>query len=100
MKQATEAQQGKIPEAILQTLALHMGNLQTSLLAKDPQMPNHLRESHRLLITYPESVHLLDDDEIHALISAAEEYTKVRIVQEAAKGKGSKGKSKVSADDL
>lgn len=98
MKQPNEAQAGKIPAQIMQSLAIHMGNLEAALLAKDPQMPNHLRESHRLLITYPETVHLLDDSEIHALISASEEYTKNRIVAEIAKGKGSRSKKEVNAE--
>jgi len=91
---------GKIPEQILLELRLKMGSLEAALLAKDPEMPNHLRESHRLLITYPESVHLLDDNEIHCLIEAAEEHTKVKIVQEAAKGKGTRKKEINAALDL
>lgn len=98
MKTATPEQENKIPDQIMQSLALHMGNLERALLAKDPEMPNHLRESHRLLITYPESVHLLDDAEIHTLISAAEDYTKTKIVAEASKGKGSRGKKEVNAE--
>lgn len=98
MKPADENQKGKIPAQIMESLAIHMGKLQAALLAADPEMPNHLRESHRLLITYPETVHLLDDTEIHALITAAENYTKVRIVAEAAKGKGSKGKKEINAE--
>lgn len=101
MKPANETQKGKIPEQIMVDLAMKMASLEKALLEKDPEMPNHLRESHRLLITYPESVHLLDDSEIHTLISAAEEHTKVRIVQEAAKSKsGRKGKEINAALDL
>jgi hypothetical protein len=98
MKAATEVKAGVIPEQVMQSLAIHLGKLEAALLAKDPEMPNHLRESHRLLITYPETVHLLDDTEVAALISAAEEYTKVRIVAEAAKGKGSRSKKEVNAE--
>jgi len=98
VKPANEEQAGKIPEAVMQSLAIHMGKLEAALLAKDPEMPNHLRESHRLLITYPETVHLLDDTEIHHLITAAEEYTKNRIVAEAAKGKGSRSKKEINAE--
>jgi hypothetical protein len=98
VKEATEGQANKIPVAIMQSLAIHMGNLEKALLAKDPEMPNHLRESHRLLITYPETVHLLDDVEINHLITAAEEYTKTKIVSEVAKGKGSRGKKEINAE--
>lgn len=97
MKEATEIQKGKIPEAVMQSLAIHMGNLEKALLAKDPEMPNHLRESHRLLITYPETVHLLDDTEINHLITAAEDYTKTKIVADVVKGKGSRGKKEINA---
>lgn len=100
MKQATPEQSNRIPAQIMQDLALKMGALQRSLLAVDPEMPNHLRESHRLLITYPESVALLDDDEIAALIQAAEKHTQTQIVSAVAKGKGSSSKKKISADDL
>lgn len=100
MKPASETIKGKIPEQVLADLQMKMASLEAALLAKDPEMPNHLRESHRLLITYPESVHLLDDSEIHTLIAAAEEHTKVKIVQEAAKGKGTRKKEINAALDL
>ena len=100
MKEPTESLKGKIPEQILSDLRMKMASLEKALLEKDPEMPNHLRESHRLLITYPESVHLLDDSEIHHLIEAAEEHTKVKIVQEAAKGKGTRKKEINAALDL
>lgn len=100
MKQLPEDNNGRIPLDIFEKLKIHMGNLEASLLKADPEMPNHLRESHRLLITYPETVHLLDDDEINKLIQAQEIWVKEKIVTEAAKGKGSRGKSKISVDDL
>ena len=100
MKPATTEQSSRIPPQIMQDLSMQMGKLQASLLAFDPEMPNHLRESHRLLITYPESVALLDDVEIAALIQAAEKHTQTQIVTAIAKGKGSTSKKKISADDL
>ena len=100
LKPIPEDKMNKIPADVFERLKTHLGNMRDALLAKDPQMPNHLRESHRLLISYPETVHLLEDEGIATLIQAAEEHTKTKIISEASKGKGSKGKSKVSVDDL
>lgn len=97
MKPDTE---GKIPPDVMTLLATHLGNLEAALLKADPLMPNHLRESHRLLITYPETTHLLDDEEVARLIVAAEEHTKTKIISEVAKSKTSK-KTKIDiANDL
>ena len=96
----TTEQSSRIPEEIFLKLQQHLGNIEDALLAKDPEMPNHLRESHRLLISYPETVHLLDDEEVHKLIEAQEQWVKEKIVKDVATGKGSRGKSKVSVDDL
>lgn len=96
-----ESQQSKIPTDVLSSLKMKMASLESALLTKDPDMPNHLKESHRLLITYPETVHLLEDPEIAALIKAAEQQTNTMIVKDAAKGKASsKALSKLSALDL
>lgn len=97
---ATQPIVEKIPADVLHTLKMALGNLEMALLKQDPLMPNHLRESHRLLITYPETVHLLDDEEIAKLIQAAEIHTKTKIIKEAASGKGGGKKAKVSVDDL
>jgi hypothetical protein len=61
-------------------------------------MPSHLRASHQLLISYPETVHLLDDDEIARLISAAQIHTQIEIVKAGTAKAG--GRKKISADDL
>jgi hypothetical protein len=79
---------------------MKLGSLQEALLKQDPLMSNHLRESHRLLITYPETVHLLDDSEIAELIKAAEIHTKTQIVKEAAKSKGGSKKASIDINDL
>lgn len=97
MKPISAEQEGKIPPHVMESLQMHLAKMQTALLAKDPEMPKHLQESHRLLITYPESTQLLDDAEIHDLIKAAEEHTKVRIVEETAKSKGRGSKKEVNA---
>ena len=88
-----------IPTEQMERLQTALSNLEAALLAQDPQMPHHLAASHRVLIAYPETVHLLDDAEIKRLIVAAQEHTRTQIVSEAAKGKGGT-KKKVSVDDL
>lgn len=83
---------------ILSKLQLEMNGLESKLLALDPLMKDHLRETHRLLISYPETVHLLTDEGVARLIQAAQKHMQVQIISDAAKGKGSK--KKVSLDDL
>lgn len=90
----------KLPADVVQKLQIEMQSLEAKLLAQDPEMRNHLRESHRLLISYPETVHLLSDDGVARLIQAAQQHMKVEIVKESAKGKGASSKKKVSLDDL
>lgn len=92
-------QSDTIPLDILARLETSLSNLEAALLAKDPQMPQHLRESHRLLISYPETVHLLDDAQIAKLIEAAVVHTNTEIVKATA-AKGRKAASKVTVDDL
>lgn len=92
--------QDRIPADILSKLQTSMQGLEMALLKQDPEMKNHLRESHRLLISYPETVHLLEDNEIAGIIKASQQHMKTQIISEAAKGKGSRGKSKITVDDL
>ena len=91
------AQTNLSPDVVAK-LTMSLASLEQALLAKDPMMPKHLKESHQLLISYPETVHLLDDDEIARLISAAQIHTGVEIVKAAAAKGGSR--KKISADDL
>ena len=101
MKLPTEGQTSALPNDILQKLSMSMASLESALLTKDPQMPQHLQESHRLLLSYPETVHLLEDADIAALIKAAENLTNTQIVRDAVKGKASnKALSRLSAADL
>lgn len=81
----TTEDQSKIPADVMTRLQSVLGDVQATLLAKDPMMPQHLRSSHQLLISYPETVHLLTDDQVALLISAAQEHTKTMIVSAAAK---------------
>ena len=90
----------KLPQDVMVRLQTSLAALEQSLLAKDPMMPQHLRNTHSLLISYPETTHLLDDKEIALIIDAAEIHTKTEIVKAAAAGKGAGSRKKVSADDL
>lgn len=96
MKQDIE---NKIPAGVLSQLQTNMQNLEKALLASDPQMPSYLKESHRVLITHPESVHLLDDEEIRLLVDAAQKFTDTQIITALAKTKStSKKVNKLSTD--
>lgn len=94
----------KIPADVYQRLTMNLEALKTALLNKDPMMPQHLRNSHALLITYPESRHLLSPTAVSTLIGAAQAHMNITIVSKAAaaavsKSGGGRGK-KVSVDDL
>jgi len=90
----------KIPPDTLAKLEMHLASLEQALLNKDPMMPMHLRNSHALLISYPETVHLLEDHEIARLIDAAELHTKTEIVKATASKAATGTKKKVTAADL
>lgn len=94
-----ETSRNSVPPEQMDRLQSALLSLETALLAKDPLMPQHLAASHRVLISYPETVHLLDDSEIARIIEAQQQHTMTQIVSDAAKGK-SGGKKKVSVDDL
>jgi hypothetical protein len=87
-----------IPPGVLDQLKLNMTKLEEGLKQDDPEMPSYLRESHKVLIAYPETVHLLDDHEIHQLIIAAEKHTQTEIIKATATKKA--GKSKASQLDI
>lgn len=88
-----------IPMDVMDRLTVALSNLETSLLEKDPMMPQHLRNTHSLLITYPETTHLLEDSEIAMLIDAAEIHTKTEIVKATVK-KGTGTRKKIDIGDL
>lgn len=91
----------RIPSDVYDRLQMSLASLEQSLINKDPLMPNHLRASHQLLIQYPETVHLLEDEEIARLIDAAELHTKTEIVKAtASKSTGAGSKKKVTIGDL
>lgn len=83
---------------VVSRLTMSLAELESSLLARDPKMPVHLAESQRLLKSYPETVNLLDDDEVARLISAAQVHSQVEIVKAGVARPV--GKKKVTADEL
>lgn len=89
----------KIPADVMSKLSMNLASLEQALLAKDPLMPQHLRSSHQLLISYPETVHLLDDSEVATLIAAAEQHTKTQIIKDTVKKSAGTSK-KLSVTDL
>lgn len=98
-EERTMQQSDQIPADVMSKLEMNLASLEQALLNKDPMMPQHLRNSHSLLITYPETVHLLEDKEIAMLIDAAEIHTKTEIIKATVK-KGTGTKKKIEASDL
>lgn len=90
-----------IPHDILSKLEMNLASLEKSLLDKDAMMPQHLRNVHSLLISYPETVHLLEDAEIARIIEGAQVHTKTEIVKATAKGGAASGsRKKIALEDL
>jgi hypothetical protein len=87
----------KIPPDILQKLEMNLAELEASLLANDGKLAQHMRASHQLLISYPETVHLLDDAEVSRLITGAEQLASTQIVVVKTKAASRK---KPGADEL
>lgn len=88
-----------IPPDVLDRLDSHLASLEQALHEKDPMMPQHLRNTHSILISYPETVHLLEDAEIARIIDAAEIHTKTEIIKATVK-KATGTRKKVDASDL
>lgn len=71
-----------------------LGYLQEAMLAQDPQIKNHLKEIHRLMITHEELVHLLSDDEIAKIMGAQQIVTNTTLVAATTGKKASTSASK------
>ena len=94
-------QQAKIPPDVFAQVKMKLAEYTQALLAKDPEMPRHLQESHRLLLSYPETTHLLEDSEIAEIIKGQEQLMRTQIVSDSAKKKTSaKATARLSSDDL
>jgi hypothetical protein len=79
--------------AILQRL----GVLEAALLAQDPEMPKHLGEIHRLLITHEELTHLLKDEQIAVIMEAQQLQTNTTLVASVTGTAGKKAAAKKAA---
>lgn len=80
-------------DAILQRLDA----LEQALLAQDPEMPKHLGEIHRLLITHEELTHLLSDEQIAVIMGAQQLQTNTTLVASTASGAGKRAAAKKAA---
>lgn len=92
--------ESKIPPDILARLNDSLSSIEQALINNDPMISNHLRASHSLLISYPETVHLLDDTEVARLIKAAEVHTKVTIAKVTAPKTAKASAKKAALDDF
>jgi len=100
MKEFNAGTTDRIPQVQYEKLMQSMQALQAALLEKDPLMPQHLKASHEVLVGYPETVHLLDDAEVAALLQAAQQHKNISIIKAPAKPATSRKVAKLSADDL
>lgn len=90
-----------LPPDVMTRLDHSLGALEQALLDKDPMMPAHLQNSHSLLQSYPETVHLLSGEKMQLLIAAAQAHMKTEIISKAVAGKGGATKrAKVDVGDL
>lgn len=92
----TPAQHPKLLELLPKLSAL-----ETALLAKDPKMPEHLREIHKYLIQFEELAHLLNEEQIAVILRGNQVQTGVILAAETTKTRGNKVKAgKIDASDL
>lgn len=61
-------------------LMQRLGFLEEALTTQDPQMKNHLKEIHKMLIQYEELVHLLKDEEIAKIMAGQQVITNTTLV--------------------
>lgn len=75
-----------------------LGKIEAGLIERDPQIPLHCAQILKVLHTYEELVHLMDDEKIRVLMAGMLTYRRVELVKEAAKTK-SKGRG-TTVDDI
>lgn len=100
LEPATMKSSDTIPPDIMARLESALAGVENALHANDPLISNHLRASHQILISYPETVHLLEDTEIASLISAAQVHTKIELVKAAAPKTSRAAAKKASLDEF
>jgi hypothetical protein len=61
-------------------LMQRLSGLEAALVATDPEIKSHMKEIHKLLITYEELVHLLSDEEIGKIMGAQQALTNTMLV--------------------
>jgi len=80
-------------------IRMQIAELEQALLANDPQMPQYLRRIHANLLTQPELVHILKDEERAVIIQGASRLTGV-IISASEKKATSKKLATMTADDI
>lgn len=73
--------------------------VEEKMLKADPEISTHLREIWKHLQQYEELSHLLSPEQIGVLMKGLQKHTAIQLVIEDAK-KGTRGKKKVTVDDL
>lgn len=89
-----------VPEAVMLDLEMKISGLEQSLLAKDPQMPVHLKNIHQLLLEYKDAAALLTADQLGAIISSQSEMLGIHIVKQTAKKAVAASRKKPSLDEM
>lgn len=88
-----------VPAETMTAISSHLDSIAAGLLTKDPMIPHHLRNTHQLLLSYPESRHLLSEPQVATLIGGLQYHTGIEIVKEKA-ATAKRSRTKLSADDL
>jgi len=87
------------PELLLAKDAVlkRLDAIESSLKVADPLLPIHCQEVHKTLLGYEELIHILPDEKIRTLMAGMKKYQAIQLIAEASK---TRGKGKVTADDL
>jgi hypothetical protein len=74
-----------------------LASLEAALTAQDPEMKNHLREIHKLMIGHEELVHFLSDEQIAVIMNSQQVVTSTTLAVVAAPKKSKAAASTRSA---
>jgi hypothetical protein len=88
------------PSPQVAALLPKLASLEQALLDGDPKMPVHLKEIHKLLISYEELAHLLSEEQIAVLLSAQGRRVGVLLAEEGKKAEKKASNKRIGADDL